>query len=155
MAALNLSEVLRASDTLIHPQAINFHHYFLQMEWRRYLRTAGLSVFNMTVVTVAHTASLWPIARWRVSCGYELPAPLSVAWQLVVCVLILEVGFYYMHRFVRCIVYQRLRMALMITSQHLFSVSERSVEVQSQCMQLQSCNQLNPPAYGPDHYSYC
>ena len=76
----------------------------LQMEMRRFLRTAGLSGFNMTVVTLALLVLLWPVAKWRVSCGYELPSPLSVAWQLVLCILILEVGFYYMHRFVGCIV---------------------------------------------------
>lgn len=69
-----------------------------QMDYGRYLHTACLAVFNMTAVTLAETASLWPLAKWRIQYGYELPTMLTTMWHMVLFVGIQEIGFYYMHR---------------------------------------------------------
>ena len=69
-----------------------------QMDCGRYLCTACLAMFNMTAVTLAETVSLWPLAKWRIQFGYELPTVLTTMWHIVLFAGIHEIGFYYTHR---------------------------------------------------------
>ena len=68
------------------------------MSCQKYLWTATVATFNMTVVTLANLLAMWPLARRRMSFGYELPTPLQIMFYLLVCVMINEIGFYYLHR---------------------------------------------------------
>lgn len=78
---------------------VSAHSLCVQMDWRKYGQTMAVAVFNMTVVTLLETLTLWPLARRRMSFGTaELPGPLPTVQHLIVCLIVIEVGFYYLHR---------------------------------------------------------
>ncbi len=78
----------------------------LQMNWGVFCQTMGVAGFNMTVVTLLHTMALWPLARQRIRFETaELPDPLAIVQHLVVCLIVVEAGFYYQHRLVQESIY--------------------------------------------------
>ncbi len=55
--------------------------------------------FNMTVVNLLHTLSLWPLARQRMTFGTtEIPGLFTTAQHLIISLIVVEPGFYYLHR---------------------------------------------------------
>lgn len=65
-----------------------------------YLKTLKRSLFNIVVTSCALSVVMYPIGMWRgVQAGYDgLPTFPSVIQDLLVCVVVVEFGFYYLHR---------------------------------------------------------
>ncbi len=65
-----------------------------------YWKTLRKSLFNITVINFLYSACTYPLVVWRgMPRGYEgLPTFPSLIWQLLVCMVVDEVGLYYVHR---------------------------------------------------------
>ena len=71
----------------------------MQVNWDRYKQTVRLVAFNLAVVNLICTVTTYPLVLWRGNqCGYELPAFTTTIWHLLVCIIMEEIGFYYIHR---------------------------------------------------------
>ena len=72
---------------------------YVQVNWQTYKHTLKRVVFNSTIVSLVFQLSVYPLFVWRgAPCGYELPSFLTVVWQLFVCAVVVEIGFYYTHK---------------------------------------------------------
>ena len=88
-----------------------FHFHFLygghladvvfgQVSSHRYWQTVGMVLVNLLIVSPVFFASIYPLTKWRnMSYGSDLPPWPVVARDVVVGVLLLEVTFYYGHRY--------------------------------------------------------
>ena len=75
-------------------------HHFSQVNWETYWKTTKVSLFNVAVVSVIFQHVTYPLVVWlKVDIGPELPSLATVVWQLFVSVVVVEVGFYYFHRY--------------------------------------------------------
>ena len=71
-----------------------------QVSSRRYWKTLGMVLVNVLIVSPVFLATIYPITKWRnMSYGRNLPSLSVIARDLVVGVLLLEVTFYYGHRY--------------------------------------------------------
>ena len=64
-----------------------------------YKKTLRWVLFNALVTSAVFQLSIYPLIVLRgMSCGYELPAFRRVVWDLFICLVAVEIGFYYSHR---------------------------------------------------------
>ena len=73
-----------------------------QVNWQMYKKTLNRVLFNALVTSAIFQLTTYPLAVWRgMPCGYELPSFPVVLWDLFLCLVVVEICFYYSHR---CIV---------------------------------------------------
>ena len=69
------------------------------MGLRKYLWTATVATFNMTVVVVAVLLVVWHAGKYRMKFHpSEMPTVWRALWEIVLCILYHDVAFYYFHR---------------------------------------------------------
>jgi len=68
------------------------------VNWETYKKALGLTTFNATVVSALAQICMYPINKHTISCSIELPSLGKVLWDLAVCLLVIEILFYYIHR---------------------------------------------------------
>jgi len=72
----------------------------VQINWKVYKKTLQRSLFNALVTSLIFQLSIHPLVYWRgIDCGYELPSFPTTLWHLFLCVVVVEIGFYYSHRY--------------------------------------------------------
>lgn len=70
-----------------------------QVNWQMYKKTLRRVLFNSLVTSTVFQLTSYPLVVWRgMSCGYELPSLPTVIWDLFLCLIVVEIGFYYSHR---------------------------------------------------------
>lgn len=72
------------------------------MELEKYLQATLLSTFNMTVVVLLGLTLVWHgVAKTRMQLHPSMmPTAWRAAWDILLCIAINEIGFYYLHRYV-------------------------------------------------------
>ena len=81
-------------------EGANRYFLFLQINWEVYKKTLRRTLFNSLVTSLFFQLSIYPFVRWRgIDCGYELPSFPTVLWHLFLYLVIVEIGFYYTHRY--------------------------------------------------------
>ena len=70
-----------------------------QVNWETYKKTMKRSMFNATVITLLFQQATYPLVVWRgLDFGVELPSLPTVIWHLFICMVVIEIAFYYSHR---------------------------------------------------------
>lgn len=73
--------------------------FLSQVNWQMYKKTLRRVLFNSLVTSTVFQLATYPLVTWRgMSCGYELPSLPAVIWDLFLCLIVVEIGFYYSHR---------------------------------------------------------
>ena len=81
-------------------EGANHYFLFLQINWEVYKKTLRRTLFNSLVTSLFFQLSIYPFVHWRgIDCGYELPSFPTVLWHLFLYLVIVEIGFYYTHRY--------------------------------------------------------
>lgn len=68
------------------------------VNWNTYRKTLKLTCFNGVVTSSLFQLAIYPLSALRISCALPLPSFTKVLWDLAVCVVAVEILFYYMHR---------------------------------------------------------
>ncbi|XP_064405935.1 fatty acid hydroxylase domain-containing protein 2-like isoform X2 [Halichondria panicea] len=81
----------------------------IPVNWPMYRKTLTLTAFNAVVVSFIVQVMMYPLAVRTISCSLSLPSLPKVVWDFVVCLLVIEVLFYYAHRLFHApILYKRI-----------------------------------------------
>ena len=73
------------------------------MNWETYKKTVKGTMFNATIMTLIFQQISYPLVKWRGNdFGPELPSLPTAVWNLFVCAVVVEIGFYYTHRYHVC-----------------------------------------------------
>lgn len=72
--------------------------YLNQVNWSTYRKTIKVTFFNGVVTANLFQLAMYPLSAMRVSCTLPLPPVTKVIWDLLICVIAVEILFYYTHR---------------------------------------------------------
>lgn len=71
-----------------------------KVNWQTYKKTLRRVLFNALVTNTVFQLTVYPLMVWRgMPCGYELPSFGRVIWDAFICLVVVEIGFYYSHRY--------------------------------------------------------
>lgn len=86
----------------------------LQMGMRKYLWTMVVAMFNMTVVTLATQYIIWHVLAKRRMQFHpsEMPNVWKALLDITLCIIITDILFYYLHRYLMSNSYMLLQQQL-------------------------------------------
>lgn len=74
--------------------------FYRKVNWQMYKKTLRRVLFNALVTSFLFQLAIYPLVAWRgMSCDYELPSFRSVVWDSFLYLVVVEIGFYYSHRY--------------------------------------------------------
>lgn len=80
--------------------------YSIQVNWDTYKKAIKGSMINLTVITLLFQQVTYPlIVLSGVDFGPELPSLPTTIWHLFISIIVVEIGFYYSHRYIGIINY--------------------------------------------------
>ena len=80
---------------------INIQCFFFQVNWETYKKAVKVSMFNAIVVSAIFQHITYPLVVWRdLDYGLVLPSFTTTLWHLFIFMIVVEVGFYYSHRYI-------------------------------------------------------